>query len=331
MSSLTAKGPRRRLLASLVVVPALIVLAACSGTSDPSSSPAGDATTVTDGSGASVTVDGPVTRVVCLTGICDDALLELGLEPVASREAGAHDLLAQPEFLGSEAAQAIPTIGGSFGEENVEDMIKATPDLVIGLAGVHDGLRPAVESAAPLYLVEASSYQDSIDFLTWMGEVTGREQQATAAIQKFQDKIDAAKANPSSLTSLSMAGVDANFDVSTDSSLLGSILSLVGNYPWQETEGGSHEPGTATYSLEEILKTDPDVIFVNTIQVTPEPPTPISQLLASNPVWGRLAAVKNDHVVDTNSLIWITGRGTRSLGIVLDQAQQALADAEDGS
>jgi iron complex transport system substrate-binding protein len=310
---LVTKRPRRRLLAALIVIPTLLASAACA-----------------DGSGASVTINVPVSRVVCLTGICDDALLELGLEPVASREAGTHDLLAQTEFLGPDAAAKIPTIGGGFGEENVEDVIKAGPDLVIGLAGVHDGLRPAIESAAPLYLVEASKYQDSIDFLIWMGEVTGRAEQAAAAVEKFQDKIDAARANPSSSTSLSMAGVDANFDLSTESSLLGSLLGLVGKYPWQETAGGSHEPGTATYSLEEILQTNPDVIFVSTIQVTPEPPTPISDLLAANPVWGRLEAVKNDHVVDTNALIWITGRGTRSLGIVLEQAQQELADARTG-
>jgi iron complex transport system substrate-binding protein len=318
-------------LAALVVVPTLLAPAACAGTTGPSPSSPADAQTVTDGSGASVPINGPASRVVCLTGMCDDALLELGLEPVASREAGAHDLLAQPEFLGPDAAAKIPAIGGGFGEENVEDVIKAGPDLVIGLAGVHDGLRPAIESAAPLYLVEASTYQDSIDFLTWMGKATGRSKQAAAAVETFQDEIDAARANPSSSTSLAIAGVDANFDVSTESSLLGSVLSLVGKYPWPETAGGSHEPGTATYSLEEILQTNPDVIFVNTIQVTPEPPTPISELLADNPVWGRLEAVRNDHVIEVNALIWATGRGTRSLGIVLEQAQQELADAEPGS
>jgi iron complex transport system substrate-binding protein len=308
---LATKRPHHRLLAALVVLPTLLAPVACAGPTGPASAPPADAQTVTDGSGASVRIDGPVSRVVCLTGICDDALLELGLEPVASREAGAHDLLAQPEFLGPGAAAKIPAIGGGFGEENVEDVIRAGPDLVIGLAGVH--------------------HRDSIDFLTWMGQVTGRAEQAAAAVGKFQDEIDAAGANPSSLTSLSMAGVDANFDVSTESSLLGSLLRLVGKYPWQETAGGSHEPGTATYSIEEILRTDPDVIFVNTIQVTPEPPTPISKLLADNPVWGRLEAVRNDHVIEVNALIWSTGRGTRSLGIVLEQAQQELAEAETGS
>jgi iron complex transport system substrate-binding protein len=322
--------PRLVALAA-VVVPTLLALVSCADPAEPPSAPSTGARTVTDRSGASVTIDGPITRVVCLTGICDDALLELGLEPVASREAGAHDLLARPAFLGPDAAARIPAIGGGFGEENVEDVIKAGPDLVIGLAGIHDGLRPAIESAAPLYLAKASRYQDSIDFLTWMGEITGRAEQAAAAVERFHAKIAAARSNPSPSTSLSMAGVDANFDVSTESSLLGSLLGLVGKYPWRDAAGGSHEPGTATYSLEEILRTDPDVIFVSTIQVTAEPPTPISHVLADNPVWGRLAAVRNGHVVDTDALTWITGRGTRSLGIVLDQAQQELARARTGA
>ncbi|MBE8517340.1 ABC transporter substrate-binding protein [Amycolatopsis sp. H6(2020)] len=283
--------------------------------------------TVTDGSGTSVTVHGPVSRVVCLTGICDDALLELGLRPVASREAGAHDLLAQPQFLGAADAGKIPAVGGSFGQENVEDVITARPDLVIGLEGAHDELRSAIQKAAPLYLVKVGKYQDSLDFLTWLGTVTDRQQQAVAAVRQFEDKVAGARQRRSSLTSVGIGGVDANFDVNTESSLLGSVLQAVGNYPWKDTAGGSHEPGTATYSLEQILQTDPDVIFVETIAASAAPPTPISKLLAGNPVWAQLKAVKNNHVLETNSLVWATGRGTRSLGIVIDQAQQELAAA----
>ncbi|MFG6202278.1 ABC transporter substrate-binding protein [Nonomuraea sp. JJY05] len=323
----TAKRPRRRVLTATLVASTVLALAACGGTTpSPSSSPT-STSTVTDGSGTSVTVKSPVSRVVCLTGICDDALLELGLRPVASREAGAHELLAQPQFLGPGEAEKIPTIGGSFGQENVEDVIVARPDLVIGLEGVHDGLRSAIEQAAPLYLAKVSSYQDSIDFLTWMGGVTGRQEQAADAVERFNAKLATAHENRSTLTSIAIGGVDANFNVSTDSSLLGSVLQEVGNYPWEDTAGGSHEPGTASYSLEQILQTNPDVIFVSTIAVSSAQPTPISELLASNPVWSQLAAVQNHHVVETNSLIWATGRGTRSLGIVLDQAQQELADA----
>jgi iron complex transport system substrate-binding protein len=328
---LAARRPRPRATAAVLLVSTLLALAGCAGTtSNPSSDPARSTSTVTDGSGTSVTIKAPASRVVCLTGICDDALLELGLQPVASREAGAHDLLAQPQFLGATAAEKIPTIGGSWGQENVEDVIAARPDLVIGLEGVHDGLRSAIQKAAPLYLVKAIKYQDSVDFLSWMGKVTGREQQAATAGKQFQDKIDAAKSDHSPLTSLAIGGVDANYDVNTDSSLLGSVLQVVGNYPWRDTAGGSHEPGTATYSLEQILSTNPDVIFVATIQVSATPPTPISRLLAGNPIWGRLKAVENGHVVEVNSLIWATGRGTRSLGTVLEQAQPELADAEKG-
>jgi iron complex transport system substrate-binding protein len=327
VSVFTAKRPRRRVLTATLVAATVLALTACGATTPRLSSSPTSTSTVTDGSGTSVTVNSAVSRVVCLTGICDDALLELGLRPVASRAAGAHELLAQPQFLGPEAGK-IHTIGGSFGQENVEDVIVARPDLVIGLEGVHDGLRSAIEQAAPLYLANVSNYQDSIDFLTWMGEVTGRQEQAADAVERFNAKLASAQENRSTLTSIAIGGVDANFNVSTDSSLLGSVLREVGNYPWEHTAGGSHEPGTASYSLERILRSNPDVIFVLTIAVSSAPPTPISELLAGNPVWGQLAAVQNHHVVETNSLIWATGRGTRSLGIVLDQAQQELADAE---
>ena len=46
--------------------------------------------------------------------------------------------------------------------------------------------------------------------------------------------------------------------------------------------------------------------------------------MAANPLWGELKAVKNGEVHPVSFSLWSTGRGTRSLGLVLDEAMPLL-------
>ncbi|MYG90905.1 MAG: ABC transporter substrate-binding protein, partial [Chloroflexi bacterium] len=105
--------------------------------------------TVEDASGEMVTLEAPAVRVVCLTGLCVDTMFVLGIKPVA-----AYDLLhLDPAYWGPEENE-IGAISGSFFEPSLEDIARAEPDLVIGLGGVHEGLRPGLASIAPLFIVD---------------------------------------------------------------------------------------------------------------------------------------------------------------------------------
>ncbi|MGO1506434.1 MAG: ABC transporter substrate-binding protein [Microbacteriaceae bacterium] len=283
--------------------------------------------TVTDGTGAEVVIDDPVQNIVCLTGACDDVLVSLGLVPTASTAAGEDGLLADPNYLGPEEASMIPLIGGAFGEENVEDIIKAEPDLVIGLAGVHDRIAESIKTEIPTYLVQIGNYQEMADFTTWVGQVTDHADEAGAAVAKFNTALDDAREHRTDgVSSLAIFGTDTNFSVETEDSLLGSILNEISDYPWPTpTDGGQgHQPGAGTFSLEEILQNDPTVIFVQTFSYGPEDMPSVSEQLAANPVWARLDAVKNDHIVEVPTTIWATGRGPISLTLVVEQAAKAL-------
>ena len=66
------------------------------------------------------------------------------------------------------------------------------------------------------------------------------------------------------------------------------------------------------------------MIFVQTFSYGPEDMPSVSEQLAANPVWARLDAVKNDHIVEVPTTIWATGRGPISLTLVVEQAAKAL-------
>ncbi|WP_010275249.1 ABC transporter substrate-binding protein [Paenibacillus senegalensis] len=275
----------------------------------------------TDSTGALLELPATVERVACLTEICVDSLAELGLAPVAV----VPDSIAfQPEFFGDSPSSFVQ-IGGGFMEPSLEDIAQANPDVVIGLKGTHDMLRDGLKSIAPLYIAELKTYEDSVAFLEMMGEWTGKEDAAAAAKKAFLDKIDHYKENsPNNRSALILYGADVNFGIDTEGSLVGSLLAELTPYPWPApAEDGGHQAGGMAYSLEKVLETDPDHIFIETFSFSPDSP-PLSEQFAANPLWGKLKAVQDSQITEVRTAIWANGRGTRSLSIVMDEAMSTL-------
>ncbi|GAA5056628.1 iron complex transport system substrate-binding protein [Thermocatellispora tengchongensis] len=314
---------------SLIAVVPLALVASC-GQSDPRTGTAVPATpqaaavtpapvtavsaalTVTDPHGKTFTLKKKPERVVCLTGLCDDALVELGLAPVATTTP---KLLSRPDYLGAKGAD-VPVIPGSFGGEDVAKIAEAKPDLVIGLAGVHDQLRTAVEKFAPLWVVQVKSYDDSIGYLRALAQLTDRGQQQAAAETRFRAKL------ADGLTRAKAAGLDKKpvlamyggtaIGVNTTEDVLGHFMSQFFAYPWP-SKGGGFETAQA-YSIEEILAKAPQVIFIQSFG------TSVSEHYKDNPVWKRVPAVAAGKVYEVPTELWASGRGTRAFGIILDEA-----------
>ncbi len=277
---------------------------------------------LTDSTGERMTFTTRPVRVACLTEICPDILAELGLEPVAVND----PLSSDPRFFGSRAV-GFRVIGGSFFEPSLEDIAAAEPDLVIGLGGVHNGLRDALRPIAPLYIVNPLTYEDSIHYLREVGAAMGRSAEAEEGAQRFLSKLEDYRArSPKDRTALVMYGSDVNFGINTESSLTGGLLAEVTGYPWPNPslEQGGHSSGGMQFSLEGVLSVDPDVIFVQTIAFPGFQPPPLAEQLAANPLWSELRAVQNGEVHEVSFGLWSTGRGTRSLGLVLDEAMPLL-------
>ena len=291
-------------------------------TQAPAPTPSPSTISLTDSTGEELTFTTRPVRVACLTEICPDIMAELGLEPVAIND----PLSTDPRFFGNRADE-FRVIGGSFFEPSLEDIAAAEPDLVIGLGGVHDGLRDALRPIAPLYIVNPLTYEDSINYLKEIGAAMGRSAEAEEAAQRFLSKLEDYRArSPKDRTALVMYGSDVNFGIDTEGALTGGLLAEVTGYPWPKPppDQGGHASGGMQFSLEGVLSVDPDVIFIQTIAFPGFQPPPLAEQLADNPLWGELRAVRNGEVHEVSFSLWSTGRGTRSLGLVLDEAMPLL-------
>ena len=303
----------------VVLLMGLMVLTASAQETEPTPIPEGYV--FTDASGTTIELDGPVSRVACVTDICNDILWELGLEPVAVKP---NELAFRPEFWGGEDAIEFVQIGGSFFEPSLEDIASASPDLVIGLGGVHDGVREGLSAIAPLYIMLPSTPADSMAYLMDIGRLTDRQQEAEEAAARFTARWDAYQS--ASPRHVSVALVYASpFGVSVGShgggDPYGSILLSIAEYPFDASESQSD---FGTFTIEQLLERDPDVIFAMSADENGLQGEPINEVLADDPLWGQLSAVQNGAVYDVDPVLWAYGRGTRSLSLVLDQAMPIL-------
>ncbi|WP_159940191.1 MULTISPECIES: ABC transporter substrate-binding protein [unclassified Nocardiopsis] len=276
---------------------------------------------ITDPRGTAVELDAVPERVVCLVALCDDILLELGLEPAASTSA---NLLAHPAYLGED--HGVPIIPGGFGGEDVEEILRQEPDLVIGLAGSHEGLVPALSETTTVWLTDSRSWNDSVEYLRNVAALTDRGQEQAAAEQAFYDTLAQAQATAAEtgrdeLTPIVIYGSDGSFQVDSRGSIVGGLLGEIFDYPWEDRATGGHQAGGSDYSMEEILAGDPDVIFLESFTFSPEDTT-LSEQFAEDPVWNRITAVRNGDVHEVDLAPWATGRGTRALTVVIEDAME---------
>ncbi|NGO74591.1 ABC transporter substrate-binding protein [Streptomyces sp. YC504] len=269
---------------------------------------------LTDANGVKVSLEKTPERIVCLVALCDDILTELGLVPTATN----NELLAQPGFLGKEKAKQVKVIPGGFIAPEVEAILSHKPDLVIGLEDTHGKLAPALKGATTFWPVQPEKWQDSVSYLRDVAALTGRTAQGEKAEKTFRTKLADAERTRSDKTALIIYGSDENFGVATPGAdVAAGLFPKLADYPWKS------RGVDGSYSLEEILAQGVDVLFVETMSFG-EADGKLSEKLAKNPLWGKIPAVKNGDVHEVNSEIWAKGRGTRSLGIVLDEAVAAL-------
>jgi iron complex transport system substrate-binding protein len=281
---------------------------------------------VTDSSGAQVEVNGVPERIVCTTENCIDILSQLSVMPVAVLQDNV-EMARDPRYFG-EAAEDLQTIGGSWFEPSVEDVIAAEPDLVIGFSGAQDVLIEPLEGVAPLFMCAPYDYEGAIREVEAVGEILGREEAAAESVREFREKLeDYAERSPGDVSAVIMFGSDTNFGITNEENEVGSVLSEVTDYPWPAPPGTGPEPDdwAGPSNLEAVLEKDPDVIFIETLSYGDPTIAPLSEQLAANPLWSELKAVREGRVYEIeDSLIWHQGGGLRSYGIALDQAMSML-------
>lgn len=197
------------------------------------------------------------------------------------------------------AAQSAEEIGYVY-NVNLEKVVALQPDLVIAFQGIHEKLLPVLESNnIPVILLRMRTYQDVADKIKLFGLIAGSggkgeliagnmEAQRAALLKKVPErtvKVAILHATAKSVT------------VELENSIAGSIAEQL---RLRNVASGSRplesNPDSTPYSLEKLVESDPDMIFVVTMGKDADIEKRMRNDVESNPAWATLTAVQKRQV-----------------------------------
>lgn len=253
--------------------------------------PAQELIRVTDGRGEEVTLEEPAQRVVSLAPSNTEILFAIG---AGDRLVGRDDFSDYPE-----EAQAVESIGSTFGELNAEAIVGLEPDLILA-AGITSPEHIATIEDLGLTVFVINNPQDFDGLfgnLQAVSTLTGHEEETQAIVEDFQDRVEVVQeavegAEPVSLF-YEIDGSDPNAPWTAGS-------GTFQNYVFELAQGENIAADLESYaqlSLEEIVVRDPQVImfasgpFVSTTV----------ESLSERPGWGDISAVEEGRVYGVNT------------------------------
>ncbi|MFP5022566.1 ABC transporter substrate-binding protein [Pseudonocardia phyllosphaerae] len=287
VQSLQDSVSRRSLLAGAAAAGVLTGCAPAGGRSAERTTP-GFPRSVQNASGVTDIPAAP-TRVVSALDYDDlDAVLAVGVVPVAF----GHSPWLVPDLTPwAQGASRSVRLEGSVAEVGLEKIAAQRPDLIVAAAGlIGDKLRP-LQAIAPTVTVELRD-GDWRRGTAVVGRATGREAQATAAIDGAETGLAAARDRLAAMAGTRVAvlghyGGGIRVDSVDDGQAGGGVLlRALGLTP---VDPGA-APGTRQISDEELSRfSDVDAVVVQDFGTT------TAQLLAT-PTFARLPAVRQGRV-----------------------------------
>jgi iron complex transport system substrate-binding protein len=252
-------------------------------------SPVGGTSGLTDGLGRNVVLPQAAQRVVSLAPSNTEILFAIG---AGSQVVGRDEFADYPE-----QAKSLPSVGGSMGNYNLEQITALKPDLVLAAEINTPEQVKAIEGLGltVYYLSNPKTLEDLYTNLEIVAKLTGHEADAATLITSLKARVAAVdeKIMPLSARPSVFYEIDAVDPAKPYTAGPGTFVDLL-----IARAGGTNFTGqigiTDAYpqvSLEQVVKGNPSIIILGDAMwgVTAES-------VGQRPGWGTLDAVKNNQV-----------------------------------
>lgn len=215
------------------------------------------------------------------------------------------------------AATQAADVGTAY-QPNLEAILALNPDLVIADSVIHaqPALRSTVEGIrTPVLFVGADNYKDVQASIRLMGQVLSAGERADALVREIEGKRTAAAqavtaaGNPTAVAMI--ADRDQTLYAAKGTSYAGDLLQQVGlKNPASDLPDSGPFPGYTAVAPDILLRFNPAYIFA--ITPAPEPAPRLSTLIPQIPPFRGLAAVQQNHVVESNVDMFLQAPGPRA-------------------
>lgn len=324
-----------------LLVSLVMILGACSDSSNNGSSNAGGGTTnqpqaqngesANSGSVTEPALAAPVTikhlkgeltlesvpkKIVVLDVQYADQMLALGFQPAGSVIAETDNGL--PPYLGDKMGN-IPLLG-TYVEPNLEGIIAIEPDLIIATE-FHDDIYEDLLKIAPTITLERN--EDWRTVLLKFGQILNKPQEAQALVDGYKQKISDLKAaladKMKGQTVALIRPRDEMIRLQTTSHRTSQILyDDLGLTPPKMAVNS--KDSSMMISLEVIPELAADHLFLLQDETNLE----LTTEFQNTSIWKSMSAVKENRVYEENTAQWIGYYGPIAINLIVDQIAEAL-------
>jgi len=244
---------------------------------------------VSDDWGREIKLDKAPQRIVSHVPSITEMLFALGL---GDRVVGVSDYCDYPED-----AKSKPKVGGYF-NPNIEAIVALNPDLVL-TDGYASDISKLEGLGIPFAVLQPKDIDGIFKDIELLGNITGSQQKASELTTDMKQRIDAVlkKVVPFCYR----PGVFYVFDATDTTkpwtagsgSFIDALINMAGGF---NVAGQAQEPWIQ-FNMEELVKSDPEVILVDSIMGTAViSPSEIAAL----PGWQGITAVKENRIYVVN-------------------------------
>lgn len=312
---------RRRFL---LVGAGAAIAAACSGPNQtPSSETPSTATKSVQHVFGETEVPVNPTRIVVLGFFTVEALMALGIEPIAAPGRLINNLLHLPP-----TANEIVDIG-SPREPSLEQIATLQPDLILSSKGFTTAdTYPLLSQIAPTVVFDVEGYTDWQALTRLCGEALGKEAEVAQLEADYAAKLQSLKAQlPKEISQIQVSVAsfytDNRISAYGKETFTGTVLADAGfSRPPQQAEGE-----VLQVSIESLSDIDGDVMFVLKPQSQTEEANDARAALnkmQENPLWKKLKVVQAQQVYEVDAH-WF-GTGYIAANLILDDLSTYLVN-----
>lgn len=269
-----------------------LLLSACAPVINPTPT-AAPQTSLKDGLGRSVTLNGPAKKIISLAPSNTEMLFALN---AGSQVIGRDELSDYPE-----EAKKLTSVGGSMGKYNFEQIAKLQPDLVLASSlNTPEQIKTLEDLKLSVFvLTNPTTLEGMYQNLTTVGALTGHQADAQTLVAKFQErqkKVSDTLANlndrPKVFYELDATDPAKPFTAGANT-FIDLLIRTAGGVNIAATLKGDYPQ----ISQEELLAQNPDIILLGDAAygMTPDQ-------VVKRPGWVSIKAVKENKVlaVDDN-------------------------------
>lgn len=248
---------------------------------------AGETLTIEDAAGDTLTFAACPMRVAALSGSFGEIWLNAGGTLVATTK----DAITERDLDLGEDVQIVGTIK----DPDLEAILAVEPDFVILSADTSSHAEIAVtlrQAGIPCGLFKVEYFEDYLGLLGQFCRLTGRDdlyaEKGLAVQQEIKDALAQAP-DLSGNTVLFIRAYSTGFKAKDSENMTGIMLSDFG----LENILDKYDSLLEEISIEEVIQTDPDYIFVTTMGSDVQAALDnLEKALTGNPAWNGLTAVK---------------------------------------